>query len=178
MSSSQLPSDKFVGFLTASQDRLRAYVLACVGNYSDAGDILQKTNVVLLRKAREFQESVEFEAWAIGVAKFEVLAFVRDRQRERLSFSSELVELMVDASEEAVGTLAKRQIALRSCLASLPEEKQLLIRMRYAEDLSMGQIASHLGKSVGSVKALVRRVRALLHECVATKLAQSSPSAS
>ncbi|TWT72831.1 ECF RNA polymerase sigma factor SigE [Posidoniimonas polymericola] len=165
-----------MGFLTNSQDRLRAFILASVGNYSDAGDILQKTNVVLLKKAGDYAEAGQFDAWAIGIAKYEVLAHIRDRQRERLSFSPDLVELMSDAAEEQVKKLGDRQLALRKCLSQLPAEKRQLIGMRYFEELSMAEIAARLGKSAGAVKATVRRLRGLLHECVSRKMADAKPS--
>ncbi|TWT87495.1 ECF RNA polymerase sigma factor SigE [Pseudobythopirellula maris] len=165
-----------MGFLTASQDRLRAYILACVGNYNDASDILQKTNVVLLRKSKDFADSGEFEAWAFSTAKYEVLSHVRDRQRDRLAFSPELVEVMVEAAAAQVGNLAARQAALSGCLSKLSADKRRLIRMRYAEDLSITQVASGVGKSTGAVKAMMRRLRGMLHECVKKRLSEPDPS--
>lgn len=139
--------------------------------------MLQKTNVVLLRKSRDFLQLKDFQAWAIRVAKFEVLAHVRDRNRERLAFYPELIEVMTEEVKVHAGVLEARQLALRKCLARLPVDKQQLIRMRYAEDLSVSQVAADMGRSLGSVKAMLRRLRSLLHECVEKQLSELNRSA-
>ena len=43
-------SDDFVALLTKHQRRLHAYIFSLVWNPADADDILQETNLVLLKK--------------------------------------------------------------------------------------------------------------------------------
>lgn len=168
--SSPSPSDKFVGFLTASQDQLRAYILACLGSYNDALDVLQATNVVLLRKANDISSLEEFQRWAIQVAKYEVLAYLRDSQRRGFVFAPELAELMAQATEPKLSNVSMRQSALRQCLSLLPEEKQEVVRLRYSQDLTTRQIASELGRSENSVKVMLHRLRKALQKCIDGRL--------
>jgi RNA polymerase sigma-70 factor (ECF subfamily) len=78
-----LDHDVFTTHLMAVQRRLYAYILTILPNLSDADDVLQDTNAVLLRKRTQFVAGTEFGAWACRVAYFEVLALRRKRQRER-----------------------------------------------------------------------------------------------
>lgn len=176
MSTSSSTSDEYVGYLTASQDNLRAYILACLGSYNDASDVLQATNVVLLRKAADVNSLQEFQQWAIRVAKYEVLAYIRDNKRRGPVFAPELAELMSRATEPKLVKVSTRQSALRQCLASLSEEKQEVVRLRYAQDLTLLQIAGELGRTESSVKVMMHRLRKALYKCIEKRLSSSDPT--
>jgi len=47
--------------------------------------VLQETNLVLWRKADEFNEEMSFVTWACAIAKFQVKAQRRDMQRDNSS---------------------------------------------------------------------------------------------
>lgn len=168
------PSDKLVGYITASQDRLRAYILACLGSYNNAMDVLQGTNVVLLRKGQELDDQRlnldEFQTWAIQVARYEILAYVRDSKRRGLVFAPELAELMCQVAESKLHHLSARQSALRHCLSTVSEDRQELVRLRYSQDLTTRQIASEVGRSESSVKVMLHRLRRALHKCIELRL--------
>jgi threonine dehydratase len=67
-------SDDFVALLTGSQRRLHAYIFSLVWNPADADDILQETNIVLLKKAAEYDTNRDFLPWALTIARFQALA--------------------------------------------------------------------------------------------------------
>ena len=60
------------------QPRLYAFVLSLTGNPNEADDVLQNTNLVLLKKREAFRPEADFAAWAMQIARFEV-----QRLRER-----------------------------------------------------------------------------------------------
>ncbi len=95
------PSDAFIRALTESQTALRCYCQASLGHSEEAKEALQRTSIVLWKKCEKWDPETSFLTWAIAVAKFEVLAVIRDRQREwkRYVFDSEVVEQMVDEAE-------------------------------------------------------------------------------
>jgi RNA polymerase sigma-70 factor (ECF subfamily) len=51
--------------------------------------------VVLWRKFDQCATQENFRKWAFGVAQFEVLAWKRDRARDRLMFDEELLGALV-----------------------------------------------------------------------------------
>ena len=88
-------SAEFIGLITDHQVDLQAFILSSLGDYSDTLDVLQRTNIVLWKKAAQFRRGAPFLPWALKIAKFEVLAFMRARRRDRHVFCLEVVELMV-----------------------------------------------------------------------------------
>lgn len=82
---------EFIQLLTSSQSRIYSYILSLVLDPVQADDILQKTNVVLWEKQSEFQLGTNFIAWSLRIAYFQVCAFRKRQQRERLVFDDELL---------------------------------------------------------------------------------------
>ncbi|MGL4514545.1 MAG: sigma-70 family RNA polymerase sigma factor [Lacipirellulaceae bacterium] len=160
----------FIGCLTDSQGRLRAYLLAALGSYDDAAEVLQRTNLVLWRNAASFRPGSDFMPWALTLAKYEILSFYRDRSRDRLVFSQELAEQMMKAAESDPVELPSRQAALRECLKPLKGSPRRLIDMRYDGGQSIAEMARALGKSEASVKMQLMRVRRSLENCIQTRL--------
>ena len=103
--------DVFIQEIIKSQSRVRAYILAALGNHADADDVLQRTNLVLWKKAKEFRPGAEFVPWALGIARYEVLSFLRSRRRERHVFSADVAMLMLDAAADEIATPGDRQMA-------------------------------------------------------------------
>jgi hypothetical protein len=100
---------EFIGLLTEHQVDMQAFILSSLGDYSDTLDELQRTNIVLWKKASQFRAGAPFLPWALKVAKFEVLAFMRARRRDRQVFCPEVVEVgEVFGPERGATTMHKR----------------------------------------------------------------------
>ncbi|MBA4192414.1 MAG: RNA polymerase subunit sigma-70 [Planctomycetaceae bacterium] len=164
------PSDDFIQHLTSHQTQLRGLIYAALGNYADTQDVLQRTNLVLWKKATEFDADRSFLAWAIGIARFEVLAFVRDQRRERLLFMPELAESLIVQAEELVAEVPARQAALRECLATLPESHRQVLVRKYVKGETLQQLAPAVGRSVDGVKSFLLRVRKALSDCIERRI--------
>ncbi len=97
-----IPSEAFILALTASQTALRGYCQASLGHGEEAKEALQRTSIVLWKKCENWNPETDFLRWAISVAKFEVLGVIRDRKRDkkRIVFATDVVELMVDEASE------------------------------------------------------------------------------
>ena len=67
-------SDEFIVRLVGCQNRLYAYVYSLMPNAEQARDVVQEANLIIWRKAAEFEAGTNFEAWACKIAYFEVLA--------------------------------------------------------------------------------------------------------
>src|SRR5690606_12594168 len=105
-----------------------------------AEDILQETNLVLWRKAGEFDMSRPFIPWACRIALFQVKAHRRDRARDRHVFDDDVLDLVaVDAGAEEPAHLEQ---SLRECLARLSGEHRALILERYEPGASVETLAA------------------------------------
>ena len=75
-------------------------------------DVVQETNLVLWRKKDEFREDAPFMPWALAIARFQVLAHVRDQGRDKCLLDSELVAALSEDTERKVDQLENMRIAL------------------------------------------------------------------
>ena len=105
------PSTDFLKLYTGCQSRLYAFILTLVGNPDQASEVLQETNLVLWQKAEQFEIGTNFMAWALKVARFQVMAFRKKQSRDRLVFSEAATERVANAFsvwDEALGDLLQR----------------------------------------------------------------------
>lgn len=161
-----IATTEFIQLLTSHQSRLYAFILSLVFDPDQADDVLQQTNTVLWQKNQEFEIGSNFVAWSFRVAQFQVLAHRKTLQRDRLIFDDELIREVARVAEEFDSTFLRRQRLLRQCLDKLGEEHRNLIQNRYSAGASIAAVAESLGKSVGAVKQLHLRIRAILIACV------------
>lgn len=164
-------TEQFVRQLTENQNRLYGYVYSLLGDRSWTADVVQETNLVLWRKIDEFQPNRPFLPWAFAIARFQVLAHVRDQKRDRLLLDVELVEtLSVDAERQA-GQMDVVRRALRPCMQMLTPTNRELIERRYFHAMSVADIAEAVDRTVGSIKVALLRIRRQLGKCVQQRLA-------
>lgn len=161
----------FVGLLTECQLPLRLYIRALLPGDPAAGEVIQQANAKIWEKRGDFEPGTHFKAWAMAIARFEVLNHRKRQARDsRLHFSDELEETVAAELAEVSDDLAERQAALRECMQSLkPASRELLMR-RYATQQSLAEFASQLGRSVGGVKVTLHRLRTALAECIERRL--------
>ena len=164
-------TERFVALLTENQNRLYAYVYSLVGDHSRAADVVQETNLVLWRKLDEFQPDRAFLPWAFAVARFQVLAHLRDHQRDRLLLDAELAEQLSGEAERHAEQVDSIQTALRPCLQELSPTHRELIEHRYVRSQSVAEVAAAVSRTVGSVKVALLRIRRQLADCVQKRLA-------
>lgn len=165
------PSERFVTQLTAAQGALYAYVCALMGGSRDATDVLQETNLVLWRKAHEFNPELSFAAWAHKIAFLQVLAYRKKRATDRhlSNFSEDSLGRIAARLETHGDTFARRVRLLDECVEKLSDYQRELIRLRYAERLGVKVISRKLRKSENTVAAALYRARLSLIDCVETK---------
>lgn len=169
---SAFPPEEFVAWIAGSQRSLYAYIFSLVGSRAEVDDILQEVNLVLWRKAHEYDRAAPFLAWAFRVAYFEVLAYLKRRRRDRHTYFDESV--LADLAEGLVHKAERmdaRWEALGHCLGKLPPEQRRMITARYAPEGSVQTVARELGRLAGSVRVSLHRIRAVLLECMKRTLA-------
>lgn len=163
---------EFVFQLIDWQVRLLSYLVTLLGDIHDARDVLQETNVVLLRKAGEIEDGTDVGAWFRRFAHFQALAFLRDRKRDRHLFDDDILDLFAcdqfaDAPDE------NRLLALRECLKRLPADRRNLIEQRYSVGKSVRQLAQEAGRRESGTKMLLMRIREALRSCIESQLRET-----
>ncbi len=163
--------DEFIQLFTSHEPRLRAYVLTLVCRWTDAEEVMQQCNLVLWQKFDAFQSETNFFAWSCQVARLEVMDFRKRRGRERAIFSDSFIDVVADEAAEMAEELSDRQTALQQCLEKLPQQHRRLLHWRYAESVSIEDVAGRTGRSIEAAYKTLSRVRQVLHDCITRTLA-------
>jgi RNA polymerase sigma-70 factor (ECF subfamily) len=171
----QDPAESFVQSLTESQNRLYGYIYSLLGDHHRAADVLQESNLVLWRKAGEFRTGANFIPWAFAIARFQVLAHLRDKGRDRCILAPDVVEMFSEELEEDAGNFEEMQAALRVCLTKLPKKSRGLVDSRYFGGQSIQQLAEEVQKTVSAIKVALMRIRRGLRDCVQRELKNAQP---
>ena len=162
--------EQFTRRWTEAQPIVAGYINAVVADFQEAEDLLQNVAVILLRKFPEYDAQRPFVAWAIGIAKREVLMARRHHARNFLCYQADLLERISEAYQELAPEFEDRSRALRDCLRSVKGRAGELLRLRYEELLKPNAIATRVGIAVVAVRVMLSRTRATLRECIERKL--------
>ena len=164
------PSAEFVRLLTEHQADLWAYIISQMPGSPDVGDILQKTNLVLWTKQKQFEPDrpdSSFRAWAFAIARFEILAHLKKNKRGSwLVFNDDLLETIAEEAPKAIPESTLRLQFLESCMEKLQPTHRNLLNHRYQSKDSLDSYAKQCGRSVSSLSVTLHRVRAKLKDCI------------
>lgn len=170
------PADEFRLLLAENEPSLRTFVRALLHSPDDAAEVTQRVAVVLWQKFAEFDSTRDFRKWAFGVARYEVLAFLRDKGRDRHVFDVDLVNKLADEADEAGPRHEAQRDALETCLKKLPESQRALVLAAYAKGTRMDKLAEQRGQTAMSLYKALHRIRKALLECVGHYIVRESLS--
>ncbi len=167
-------SREYFQLLTTSQARIYGYILSLVLNSDQANDILQQTNMVLWEKESEFELGTNFIAWAFRIAHFQVLAYRKKQDRDRLVFDDELIGDLAESKSQFDETFEMRQRLLQSCIEKLNSRQRDIVQRCYRDGQRLQVIAEETNFNVNVIKQLLFRARTALINCVKARSAPDS----
>lgn len=163
-----------------NKDGFLAYVFSLVRNITDAEDIIHEAYVKMLKKLDQYDPSRSFDGWAMGFIRLQVLKFRREKATSKIiheEFSDEIISAL---SEEALGNEAFRlkqedmYSMIEQGMKKLTPFLAQLITMKYQRGMTDNDIATELGKNVGSIEMGLTRARRELKDFV-SKLTSTEP---
>jgi len=161
-----LPLQEFVSQLTASQGRIRAFVVSLMPGSSDVGDVVQETNLTLWKSQARYRPGSNFLAWAFTIARLEVLHHrTREKRRGHVFISDELLDMLANE----LPTTDEHDIylnALEGCKSKLTESQRELIDVRYEPGNSLETYAQETGRKASALRVSLMRTRTALRECI------------
>lgn len=167
---------EFLRAFTTHEPAVRAFVRRLVPSRTDADDILQEVSIVLWEKFDEFDRSGSFKSWACGIARFRVLAWLRDKGRERMVLDSEVVELIAEESLRAEPELEQQRDALEKCFEKIPNAQRDLLSQAYRRNASIQDVARTSGRTLSGFYQWLHRMRKRLLDCISRELAKETLS--
>lgn len=146
------------------RDRVDRYLRSRTQHKEDAADLTQQVFLRALDRLAQYQpRKGTFAAWLFGIARHAVSDFHRHRRSQSTSADA-FAALPLISDEDVEATAVRREDVrrLRRLLADLPVEKQELLALRFAADLTIVEIATIVGKSAEATrKQLTRTIQHL-----------------
>ena len=160
----------YVTLMTKHQGRLHIFIRSLLPGSPDVEDVLQNTNVVLWKKRAEFKHGTNFLAWAFKISRYQVMCqHSRNKRDGKLVFSDKFLEYVAD-SAPTNRSYSQILAALDRCLAGLSPSQREIVDARYEAGQSLEQHANKTGRSAGSLRTSLHRIRDSLKSCIKNTL--------
>lgn len=159
------------------QQEVMRVVNALVFDLSAREDIVQQVFVRAYRALDQYESGRGFGKWLKAIARNLVREELRKmlRHRGRVEAYARLALDRLDSPADEELRVA-RERALRECLGTLEQHDThaaKAVRWHYLEARGTEEIASEMKRSGGAVRTLLYRARAVLRDCMESKLASS-----
>ena len=136
-----------------------------------ADDLLQETFVRLLHRraagATLPGDDKALRAWLCTTAR-NLFRNARARARDGVPLDDDAT--LVAVFERDIATADARIASLRDCLAELPERSRAALLLHYRDRLDHARTGAVLGLSASGIKAMLRRLRQLLADCIERRM--------
>jgi RNA polymerase sigma factor (sigma-70 family) len=143
--------------------RVYRVALSYLRQREDALDVVQETFVKAFQNAARWDGSAEAGPWLARIAVNLSIDRWRRNKRRLQTFAplpeDDHCETLAAAGDGADRSLQGReaQERVRAALAVLPERQRAVVVLRHYQELSLEEIASALGMSLGTVKSSLHR---------------------
>ena len=152
---------------------IRALLLAATGDMNLSDDLMQNVAIALWKKWPEYDPERPFRAWALGVARIEILRWRRSASRNKIVLEVQMLDQLVVAADRAAEEADQCLALLAECLDGVPGGAREVLNLKYTAGLRSRQIAEKMGKDVGAVEMILTRTRRALRACIKRKLAEA-----
>jgi RNA polymerase sigma-70 factor (ECF subfamily) len=152
----QRDRSRFADLYEANFERVYAYVVRRVRDRDEAQDITADVFHLALKSLPRFEwRGVPFAAWLFRIASNEIVDRSKRIARRRAQEREISFEATNDRGEVVAGIEeAERRGRLFGLVDRLPRDQSCVIMLRFAEQKSIREIATALGRSEGSIKQL------------------------
>jgi RNA polymerase sigma-70 factor (ECF subfamily) len=160
-------TEQFLKLLGAHERSLFAYVYAIAPNWQDAEEIMQRVRIRIWQQFAQYDESRDFNAWARAIAYYLVLAYRKEKGRQREVFGQALIDAISDQFEDHLEQAGDRRKALVGCLEKLDSERRNLVTEYYSTAREASEsIAAKLSLTPNALRQSIFRIRKVLLGCV------------
>jgi RNA polymerase sigma-70 factor, ECF subfamily len=164
-------TEEFLRLLGAHERSLFAYVYALAPGWQDAEEVMQRLRIRIWQQFDQYEPDKPFEAWARAIAYYLVLAYRKEKSRQREFFAERVLEAVSGQYEKHLESSNGRRDALVDCLDKLDGRKRELVNEYYSSTkLSAEAISEKLSMSPNAVRQSLFRIRKVLLDCVEREL--------
>lgn len=144
--------DRYVG-------RIYNYIYYRTGNQHDAEDLTSRVFTRAMKHITNYQDrGVPFSAWLYRIAHNLVANWHRDNSRKQEISLDDSYWISSDVEmPEYILMKVEEKEALLEVIQGLPDDRQLLLILKFVEHLSNAEIGAVMGRTEGAVKSLYHR---------------------
>ena len=158
-------------FLMQSRERISAAAWLVVKDAHVAEDIFQNTVLKAVTKDVSFEAEAALFSWAFITARRDSLNWIRKHRRESVGIDEDILTLIhQDWQNDHLNPKGNRFELLRDCMEELPKKSEKILRLRYFEGLSCGEIADSISITLDAVYKRISRIQNSLRKCVELKM--------
>ena len=166
-----LSEKEILRFLMQSRERISAAAWLVVKDAHVAEDIFQNTVLKAVTKDVSFQAEAALFSWAFITARRDSLNWIRKHGRELVGIDEDILTLIhQDWQNDHLNPKGNRFELLRDCMEELPQKSEKILRLRYFEGLSCGEIADSISITLDAVYKRISRIQNSLRKCVELKM--------
>jgi RNA polymerase sigma-70 factor (ECF subfamily) len=161
-------AEQFVRLLGAHERNLFAYVYALAPSWQDAEEVMQRVRIRIWQQFDQYDVEKPFEPWARAIAYYLVLAYRKEKSRQREFFTEAILESVSSEFDKHLQHADDRREALLRCLDKLDRHRRELVTTYYsATPRTSDAIAAKLSMTPNALRQAMFRIRKILHDCVA-----------
>jgi RNA polymerase sigma-70 factor (sigma-E family) len=157
-----MEADGFSAYARSATPRLRRHALMLCGDTHEADDLVQDTLAAAYQRWPALTVTAGVDAYLRTALTWMFLS-----SRRRLRCQREILCALPPDQRQDNHELAELRVVLQARLARLPPGQRMIIVLRFWEDLSIGQTASALGISPGTVASQSHKALATLRRNLA-----------
>ena len=131
-------------------------------DYHSTQDVVQETFLTAHRQLKKLRDPDSIDSWLSQIARRQAQRFAETKKRD---FTCDDLEIV---THKLVDGIPESQQELLDAVARLPEHERTAIVLRYLDGHSTSEVASLVGRSVGTVTKQISRAIKRLQERLAT----------
>jgi len=151
-------------------------ILKMVRNVDDAEDLTIEAFAKAFKNLAKFNPEFTFSTWLFRIATNNCIDFIRKKKIDTMSIHTtfkddsgdhidiDIKDVNLNPQEEAIK--AEKIDIIQAIVTKLPPKYQILVKLRYFQELSYEEIATEINAPLGTVKAQLHRARELLYDLV------------
>jgi RNA polymerase sigma-70 factor (ECF subfamily) len=147
-------------------DKIYSYIYYRTSNHHEAEDLTARVFHRALKHIPDYEDrGLPFSAWLYRIAHNLVVNWHRDRNRRQIIPLEGLVlrTLRRDGPDRVAERLDSAE-RLLSVIRGMPEDRQLLLILKYVDRLPNAEIGEIMGRSEGAIKSLYHRTLVALRD--------------
>ena len=165
MNESKDNKGSFVELYSSNYNRIKHTILSLVPNVNEAEDIMQETSRVMWEKFDQFKIGTNFAAWAITIARFQIMKY-RSKFNSKVNLDPDVVDMLIEDSKKTLAEDDQRIDALRKCLNKLEIKDQKLIKSRFELKMTAKELSKENGVAMNTIYRHESRILSLLFGCI------------